>query len=106
MMFFRDVLLLDETLAERDACSIEHHLSLEALERMSDFYQFITSCPEADKQLIGKFKACCMSDQGSRAGGCQAGVGKRCKLDDPAKHNPSLEIGPENGCQKEIELRG
>lgn len=61
--FLRDVLLLDDAQANQDACSIEHHLSSEALERFASFYQFATDDSLPASSVIKQFEDyCCRAD--------------------------------------------
>jgi DtxR family Mn-dependent transcriptional regulator len=62
--FLRDVLFLDPSLAERDACSIEHHITNETLTRLATFFQFVITYPQADKSFIESFKEFCAFEDG------------------------------------------
>jgi DtxR family Mn-dependent transcriptional regulator len=57
--FLCDVLQVSQEGAERDACSLEHHLSSETLEALSSFYQFVCSCPRVGVNFLESYKACC-----------------------------------------------
>jgi DtxR family Mn-dependent transcriptional regulator len=43
--FLSDILQVPPELAEKDSCSIEHHLSQETIDRILDFFFFIDVCP-------------------------------------------------------------
>jgi Fe2+ transport system protein FeoA len=58
------VLFLDLSLAERDACSIEHHITNETLTRLATFFQFVITYPEADRSFIESFKKFCAFEDG------------------------------------------
>ncbi len=53
--FLTDILLVPGEIAEEDACAIEHHLSLETLDRMVSFTEFIRSCPRGELTLLNRF---------------------------------------------------
>jgi DtxR family Mn-dependent transcriptional regulator len=42
--FLRDILLVDEEIAEKEACQMEHGLSLETLERLNIFLDALEAC--------------------------------------------------------------
>ena len=54
--FMSKVLALPESIAEHDACGMEHALSDEAFSRMIQFLEFIESCPRAGEGLIEHFR--------------------------------------------------
>ena len=43
--FFRDVLGVEEKIADRDACAVEHFLHPETFSRLLKFLEFIETCP-------------------------------------------------------------
>jgi len=50
--FLRDILGLDQTQAETEACGIEHALSPEALRRLLALLDFIERCPRGGEQWL------------------------------------------------------
>lgn len=56
--FLTDLLQVDEETAEKDACSVEHAISLSTLERISAFTEYISFCPKVDDSLISEFRDC------------------------------------------------
>jgi len=46
--FLHEILGVSADVAERDACSIEHIISLETLDRLAGFIEFLKACPQAD----------------------------------------------------------
>ena len=72
--FLTDILRVAPATAERDACNIEHQLSLETLDHLASFYEYITSCPQHDRRILERFKEC-VGDGGPGAskGDCPAG---------------------------------
>ncbi len=56
--FLRDILGVSADVAERDACSIEHTISLETLDRLAGFVEFLKVCPMAGGNIIGLFNDC------------------------------------------------
>ncbi|MFH0883192.1 MAG: FeoA domain-containing protein [bacterium] len=53
--FLTDFLQVDPDTAERDACSMEHTISVETLERISSMSQFLTYSGKVDRDLVKKF---------------------------------------------------
>lgn len=60
--FLVDLLQVDPETAERDACSMEHVLSVTTLDRMSSFAEFISYCPKVDDKLIQNFRDSWLED--------------------------------------------
>ncbi len=54
--FLMDLLQVDEETAEKDACSMEHAISLATMDRLTAFTEFITYCPKVDRDLIAHFR--------------------------------------------------
>ena len=54
--FLSDLLQVDPETAEKDACSLEHALSLSTMERLAAFTEFITYCPKVDHDLVIHFR--------------------------------------------------
>lgn len=62
--FFIDVLGIDEQIAEKDACELEHHLSVMTLERLILLYQFLSECRKNNQQALALFKKCIAVSEG------------------------------------------
>jgi DtxR family Mn-dependent transcriptional regulator len=75
--FFTEILGVSEETASRDACSIEHVISLETLDRLAGFVEFLRGCPRAGDGLIQRFKDC--YDAGRRELNGQGGVPLSCR---------------------------
>lgn len=58
--FLVDILQVSEDGAAHDACALEHHLSSETLEALSNFYQFVCHCPRVGVSFLESYKACCV----------------------------------------------
>lgn len=56
--FLQEILGVSPGVAERDACSIEHIISLETLDRLAAFVEFLNACPLADDKLLPLFNEC------------------------------------------------
>lgn len=56
--FFGEVLQMSPEAAERDACAMEHHLSDEAMDRMTRFFEYLGSCQSSDRDLLTRFHGC------------------------------------------------
>ncbi len=54
--FFHTILQLEENIAEKNACKLEHYLDETALKALSEFIQYIYQCPRAGKEWLEKFK--------------------------------------------------
>jgi DtxR family transcriptional regulator, Mn-dependent transcriptional regulator len=53
--FLTEVLKIDQRIADEEACRMEHALSAETLESLTDFMQFIQSCPRAGESWLTFF---------------------------------------------------
>lgn len=53
--FLENVLQLDETTAEDNACRMEHAMDRKAVDRLVDFIEYIESCPRTDKHWLEGF---------------------------------------------------
>lgn len=56
--FLVELLQVDEETAEKDACSMEHAISVATLDRIAALSEFLTYCPKAGKDLIATFRDC------------------------------------------------
>jgi len=50
--FLTDVLLVDPSVAEEDACTIEHHLSSETIKSIMAFFDFLEGMPDGGRQWL------------------------------------------------------
>ena len=48
---FLEILGIEKTMAEQDACVIEHHMSRESAQRLKQFVEFIQTAPKDPKWL-------------------------------------------------------
>lgn len=53
--FLVDILNLAPTVAEEDACRLEHSLSSTSLERLEKFLEFVLSCPRGNLEWLKGF---------------------------------------------------
>jgi DtxR family Mn-dependent transcriptional regulator len=53
--FFTEVLWMDEALAEQGACTMEHGIPAEIVDRLVAFTEFIQFCPRAGKTWLKQF---------------------------------------------------
>ncbi|HNW58683.1 MAG TPA: metal-dependent transcriptional regulator [bacterium] len=67
--FMTHVLGLEESLAESEACTLEHILSPESLQAIGRFLIFIDQCPKRDRSGTILFRACGLF--GDAAASCQ-----------------------------------
>ncbi|MBS1262731.1 MAG: Transcriptional regulator MntR [Calditrichaeota bacterium] len=54
--FLIDFLQVDPATAEKDACSMEHAISLTTLERIASMSEFLSCCPEVERGLVDRFR--------------------------------------------------
>ena len=66
--FLVDILQVSEEGAEHDACALEHHMSSETLEALSNFYQFVCHCPRVGVAFLDAYKACCTQKEAGHNG--------------------------------------
>ncbi len=55
---FLEILGIGREIAEKDACTMEHHMTRESAARLKKFVEFIQSAPK-DPQWIERFRAYC-----------------------------------------------
>jgi len=56
LKFLTEVLRIDFKTANEEACRMEHTLSLETMASLTDFIEFIQSCPRAGESWINNFE--------------------------------------------------
>ncbi|MDP8207228.1 MAG: FeoA domain-containing protein [Candidatus Electryonea clarkiae] len=61
--FFVEMLQVDPEIAEKDACSIEHAISVPTLDKLAAFCEFLTYCPDIDSNLISSFRDCWLQQE-------------------------------------------
>lgn len=66
--FFQDVLGVESTIAEEDACTIEHYLNQQTFERLVKFLEFIETCPNQIPYWLKSFHY--YVKKGERPPGC------------------------------------
>lgn len=54
--FLTEILKVKPNVADREACKMEHTLSLETLDSLTDFMKFIQSCPRAGESWLENFQ--------------------------------------------------
>ncbi|GAB4344679.1 MAG: metal-dependent transcriptional regulator [Desulfobulbaceae bacterium] len=55
--FFIEVLGVPDEVAETGACRVEHAAPPDIIDRMIDFTDYLETCPEKSRKLIGEFLA-------------------------------------------------
>lgn len=53
--FLTDILKIDATTADQEACQMEHSLSASTLERLTDFMDFVRICPRTGANWLDRF---------------------------------------------------
>jgi DtxR family Mn-dependent transcriptional regulator len=92
--FFEEILGMRPEAAEKDACAMEHSLSLEGMDRMTRLFEFLRVCPDG-KELLGRLHECGVVNQLDPAE-CQCPVKSwpACQEDrEPATSMASLSPG-------------
>lgn len=97
LRFFSEVLRMPAELAEQDACSMEHGLSDEGLDRLVRFMEFLRACPNSQDEFLSVFHQCSLASdvQGSCAGDCQISPAARsgpADNDDDRKRRVSPQV--------------
>ncbi len=54
--FLSDILLVDQDVAEENACRMEHVLDTEVMEHLSFFARFVRECPRAGEDWLDRFR--------------------------------------------------
>ncbi len=79
--FFTEVLRMAPEAAEREACAMEHSLSVEGMDGFARFFEFLTVCPEGQADWLHRFHQCARlnDDEGACRGNCKhhSGAGHR-----------------------------
>ncbi len=55
LRFLKDILKIDPLTADHEACKMEHTLSMETLESLTDFMEFIRNCPKNGENWLNAF---------------------------------------------------
>lgn len=101
--FLTDILGIDEDQAQMDACAMEHYISVEAMERLAAFFEFLAACPELQFILNNGF-GMCLDNSGSPENRCSESL---CPLldchcgEDGKKLFRLTDLEPETLCEIE-----
>lgn len=60
--FFINILAVEEDIADKGACRIEHTAPRQIIDRMIEFVKFIEVCPRGGSELIEKFNEFCREE--------------------------------------------
>ena len=66
--FLTDILKIGSSLADEEACRMEHGMSEETLDKLTKFMEFVQSCPGAGSSWLHHFEEYC--GHGLRPGKC------------------------------------
>lgn len=58
--FIAEILGVEDSVASRDACRLEHGISPEAFRRLALFMEFVDTCPRAGEGLVERFQSFCV----------------------------------------------
>lgn len=72
--FFINILAVEENIADKGACRIEHTAPRQIIDRMVEFVRFIEVCPRGGSELIEKFNEFCR--EGSTENKCESCIAK------------------------------
>ena len=91
--FILEVLRMEEDAADREACSIEHNLSNDAMDRLVRLFEFMQACPEGKVSFVDRFHACPIVDAS------QPDCGHQCQLSGggggtTAQRTSLFDLGP------------
>ena len=90
MRFFGSVLQMSPEAAEEEACSLEHNLSDDAMERLARFFEFMTVCPHGDPGFLDRFHACSLVHPGSH--NCSADNDGACVVHPETEQEPTMSV--------------
>ncbi len=76
--FFINILAVDEDIADKGACRIEHTAPRQIIDRMIEFVHFIEVCPRGGSELIEKFNDFCRQG-GPTVSKCESCIAKLSK---------------------------
>ena len=68
--YLTEMLYVSPAVAEKDAHAIMHHLSLETIDRMVAFFEYLRVCPNASPELIKNFGNCCILKRDNEESTC------------------------------------
>jgi DtxR family Mn-dependent transcriptional regulator len=88
--FLHELLGIDSTVAERDACRIEHHIHPETLDRILKFIAFVEGCPEGEPLWLSSFHY--YAKHGEKPGHCDQSE-NMLKGDTRMKSLSTLQVG-------------
>ncbi len=75
--FLNEILGVPLDTASREACSIEHIISIETLDRLAGFVEFLGGCPRAGGDLVERFHDCYAASRREQDG--EAGALMACR---------------------------
>ncbi|HBI15203.1 MAG TPA: metal-dependent transcriptional regulator [Desulfobulbaceae bacterium] len=64
--FFVDVLGIENDLAEKGACRVEHAAPQPIIDRMINFISYLESCPDEGKEVIRNFSSFCRDSKSKK----------------------------------------
>jgi DtxR family Mn-dependent transcriptional regulator len=64
--FFTKILLVDYKIADEGACKMEHVIPSQILKRLTEFAEFIESCPRAGVEWLQEFRYRCEHGKATR----------------------------------------
>lgn len=109
--FFTEVLHMSDEAAESDACSMEHHLSDEGMDKLTRFFEFIGNCPDGNPSFIERFHQCSAVQpelNGCKQNFCEEHNHRHCKRHEnrrPTKSLADLQVG-ETGLIAQVKAKG
>ena len=77
--FFVKVLAVEDNIADRGACRIEHAIPREILQWLVDFVEFVEKSPSPGANCVREFKKYCLRGEQKEPSGCSSKYGKTKK---------------------------
>jgi len=87
--FLKEILLLDDQLADETACKMEHGISKQVITRISKFIEFVERCPRSGSKWLEGFGFYCQEGDESLCAHCSsaADADTQCKIDRTSPSN-------------------
>lgn len=76
--FLVEILKVDSTVAEEDACRMEHSLSATSLNRLAKFLEFVLNCPRGEPEWLKGFSY--YLEHGNRCSGSATTIPRRYSI--------------------------
>jgi DtxR family Mn-dependent transcriptional regulator len=92
--FFSEFLQMPPEAAEREACTMEHSLSDEGMDRLVRFVEFATMCPIGSREMLDRFHSCARVHVGEAECGRDCASARRAGLSHRRPSCPLSQVSP------------